>query len=129
MNLHKVVRGVIRAVNPDIIATFQRSTGNIVSGSGKAVPSYAKATSVRIQVQPMSSGDTALAQANMISLQGVLRTVYMYGDTQGIVRPSQQGGDILKFPRVPGGPTSTWLTVGVLETWPDFCKVVVCLQR
>lgn len=129
MNLHKVVRGLVTAVNPDIIASFVKSTGNALSPSGKAVPKYAAAVSVKIQVQPMSSGDTALAQANMINMQGVMRTIFMYGDTQGIVRPSQQGGDLLKFSRIPNGPVSTWLVVGVLETWPTFCKVVACLQQ
>jgi hypothetical protein len=52
----------------------------------------------------------------------------MYGNTQGIVRPTQQGGDLLTFPLVPNGPAFTWKVVEVSETWPDWCKVIVCLQ-
>lgn len=127
MNLHGMVRGAITTINPDITASFQRSTGNTVGADFSQTPTYATAVPVRIQSQALSGKD--LRHAEFLNLQGVLRTVYMYGNTQGVVRPSQQGGDLLAFPLVPGGQTLNWLVVEVGETWPDWCKVTVCLQQ
>lgn len=126
MNLHGTVRGAITSVNPDVWATFQRSAGNTVNAAYKQVPAYAPAVQVRIQHQPLSAGE--IKHADALNLQGVLRTVYMYGNTQGIVRPTQQGGDLLAFPLVPRGPTLNWLVVEVTETWPDWSCVIVALQ-
>lgn len=127
MNLHGIVRGAITTVNPDVIASYQRSNGNTVNADFSQTPTYDAPVNIRIQHQALSGGD--LKHADAIGLQGVLRTVYMYGNKQGVVRPTQQGGDLLAFPLVPNGPTFNWLVVEVGETWPDWCKVTVCLQR
>ena len=127
MNLHGTVRGAITSVNPDILASFQRSTGNTVGADFAQTPTYAAAVPVRIQSQALSGG--MLRHSEFLNLQGVLRSVYMYGNTQGIVRPTQQGGDLLTFKLVPGGPDFLWKVVTVVETWPDWSLVIVCLQQ
>lgn len=127
MNLHGIVRGPIQAVNPDIVATVKVSKGYTTDGPGNRSPAYTTFTGVRIQVQPLSSGD--LAHIDFLNIQGELRKIYMYGNTQGVVRPSQQGGDLLTFAQFPGGTPQVWLTVTTLETWPDWCCVVACLQE
>ena len=126
MNLHGTVRGAIISVNPDIIATFRRSTGNTSNADYSQTPSYAAGIPIRIQAQPVSGG--ALKHADALGKQGVRRTVYAYGNIQGVVRPTQQGGDLLSFPLVPNGPVFNWLTVEVTETWPDWCCFLVVLQ-
>lgn len=128
MNLHGMVRGVVGAVNPDITATWERSTGYTKTADFKQVPSYATADTVRAQVQALGAGDVKRLEAAAISMQAVMRKVYMYGDVSGIVRDEQQGGDLLHFPLVPGGAAKTWLVVSVFETWPDWCCVAVALQ-
>lgn len=127
MNLHGTVRGAITSVNPDIVAGYQRSTGAASNADYSQTPTYETSIPVRIQHQALDGGD--LKHADALGLQGVLRTVYMYGNTQGVVRAGQQGGDILTFPLVPNGPLLTWLVVDVGETWPDWCRVTVCLQQ
>ena len=127
MNLHGTVRGAITTVNPDVVASYQKSTGNTGNADYSQTPTYATAINVRIQHQALDGGE--LRHAEALGLQGVLRTVYMYGNTQGVVRAGQQGGDLLAFPLVPNGPTLNWLVVDVGETWPDWCKVTVCLQQ
>ena len=126
MNLHGTIRGAITSVNPDIIAQYRRSTGNTVGADFSQTPSYAPAVPVRIQPQALKG--TALRHAEALNLQGVLRTVYMYGNTQAVFRPLQTGADLLQFPLVPNGPALNWLVVDVVETWPDWCNVTVCLQ-
>lgn len=127
MNLHGIVRGAITTVNPDILAAWSASTGNTVNADFSQTPAYAAAVNIRIQHQALSGG--ALRHAEALNLQGVLRSVYAYGNKQGIVRQTQQGGDILTFPLVPGGPLFTWLIVEVLETYPEWCHFIACLQQ
>ncbi|ELF4643998.1 hypothetical protein RNG81_004825, partial [Salmonella enterica subsp. enterica serovar Mbandaka] len=54
--------------------------------------------------------------------QGVFATLYTDGNWCGLNRTRQQGGD--KF--VIGD--ETWLVVEVPEIWPDWTRVIVCLQ-
>lgn len=126
MNLHGIVRGAITTVNPDIPITWRASTGYASDAAGKQVPAYAADLTIQAQVQALAGDD--LAHINMLNMQGIFRTVYMYGNKQGIVRPEARGGDILLFPQVPGGTVNTWLVVAVPETWPDWCRVIACLQ-
>lgn len=125
MNLHAAVRGAVTTVNPDIQATWQQSTGYSTDGGGKRTPGYANST-IPIQVQALTAQD--LTHLDYLNIQGVMRAVYAYGNIQGVVRPNLKGGDLLTFAQ-PGGVPQIWLVVAVLETWPDWCKVAVCLQN
>jgi hypothetical protein len=126
MNLHGAVRGIIGAVNPDLFVSWQVSTGYTVAANGAQSPTYAAAVTVRAQVQPVSGGD--LRHTDMLGLQGVMRSVYLYGSADGVIRSAAKGGDLLIFPRVPGGTPVVWLVTEVIETWPDWCHVIVTLQ-
>lgn len=124
LNLHSAVRGAITAVNPDVLATWRISSGYTTAADGAQTPTYTDVTGVRVQVQAMTGRD--LQHQDMQNTQGVVRSVYMWGDGQGVVRGNAKGGDLLAF----GG--ATWKVCAVLETWaPDstgFCKLGVVLQ-
>lgn len=126
MNLHGLVRGAIGAINPDIQAQYQASAGSAQSASFKQIPAYAATVPVRIQAQPLKASDLRLVEA--LGLAGVFRSVHMFGINQGITRPNQKGGDYLTFPQYPGAAAQPWLTIQVMEQWPDWCRVLVCLQ-
>lgn len=131
LNLHNIVRGAIQSVNPDITAAYLASIGYIQSTEdGRQVPIYATPVAVQIQVQPPSSKD--LQHVNFLNLQGIIRTVYIYGWPQGVNRVNVQGGDLLMFPQTPGAPVDNWLVEYVPETWaPDslgWTKLIVTLQ-
>jgi hypothetical protein len=126
INMHATVRGAITSVNNDIAASFQASTGNTPNASGKQTPTFATAVPVKIQSQPLKYSD--LQHINNMNLTGVFRSVHMYGNTEGVVRPTQQGGDLLTFKQTPSSVTQTWKVVSVMETWPEWCRVLVCLQ-
>lgn len=130
MNLHGIVRGAITTVNPDRSITWKTSTGSTTSASGKQTPTYATATIVA-QIQPTSGDD--LKKIEYLNMQGIFRTVYAFGDVEGIVRPDLKGGDLLQFAPVLGGTLRNWLVVHVLETWtPDtagWCAVIAVLQE
>lgn len=130
MNLHGIVRGAIQSVNPDMTAMYYQSSGSTTGADGSRVPTYVN-TTVQIQVQAETGKD--LMHESFLNLQGVKRSVYMFGNTQGANRPDVQGGDLIAFPEVRGGTAKLWLVAIVLETWsPDvagWCKLGVVLQK
>jgi hypothetical protein len=125
MNLHNAVRGSIHVVNPEITATLLRSTGYTTGTDGKQTPTYSTLTG-SIQVQGLSGTD--LRHMDSLNIQGVLRKVYINGNWAGVVRADSKGGDIMKFPQIPGAAVQDWRVIEVSETWPDWCSVIVCLQ-
>lgn len=125
MNLHGLVRAAVSSVNPDITATLLRSTGYTTSASGKQIPTYTQ-LSGKIQVQGVSAKD--LEHTDNLNIQGVLRTVYLLGNWAGVVRADQKGGDIIKFPQMPGGTVQDWRVILPKEQWPEWSSVIVWLQ-
>jgi hypothetical protein len=129
LNLHSIVRGAITSVNPDIPATYRASTGSTQNADYSRTPGY---TDTAVTVQPQALSGRDLQHTAFQNIAGVKRSVYMYGNTQSVVRPDVKGGDLLVFPQVVGGTPQTWLVVVVLETWtPDvagWCKLGVVLQ-
>ena len=125
MNLHSIVRSAITTVNPDITASLLRSNGYATNPDGSRVPLFLT-YSGRIQVQGVAGKD--LEHTDYLNIQGVLRTVYLRGNWAGVVRADQRGGDIMKFPQVPGAPVQDWRVVSIKETWPDWSAVIVQLQ-
>ena len=125
MDLHGIVRGAITSVNPDIYASLRRSIGYVTDAAGKQVPQYVTLGGM-IQVQGVSAKD--LEHIDNLNIQGVLRTVYIRGNWAGVVRVDQKGGDIMKFPQIPGAAVQDWRVIHVKETWPNWCSVIVNLQ-
>jgi len=126
MNLHGIVRGAIQTVNPDIPATLRRSLGYQNDAAGEQTPEF-KTLRGSIQVQPLDGG--MLQHANNLNLQGTLRAVYLYGSWFGVIRKGERGGDVLCFDDVVSKCPTEWLVVDVVESWPDWTKVIVCLQQ
>jgi hypothetical protein len=120
MNLHQIASGAITAVNPFITGTMFSSLGYTTAPDGERVPSYADPVVASIQVQQLTSED--LKQTEGLEIQGATRSVYLNGTWNGIVRPLIKGGDMLVF------NNQNWLVVAVPESWPDWTKIIVCLQ-
>jgi len=126
INVRGAANTAIQAVNPNVDGTFYGSTGFTINAAKKQVPTYAAALPVSLQVQAVTAGE--LRHLENLNVQGVLRSVHMWGNTQGVVRVNQQGGDLLYFPEVPGGAPKIWKVVKVVETWADWSHVIVNLQ-
>lgn len=126
MNLHGIVRGAITSVNPDVLCPYYKSIPYVQDATFKQVPQWAAPVDVPCQIQALKGRD--LEHRELVNIQGLLRGVYMYGNTQGVDRSNLKGGDWLVFAQVPGGTLQGWKVVCVLETWPDWSKVAVVLQ-
>ena len=131
MNLHGIVRGAINSVNPDRVVNYFKSLGNTPNADFSQSPTYAPAVPVRVQIQPL--GKDELRQIERLNLQGVFRVVYMFGNTQGIVRVLAQGGDLLQFAPFQGQAVQNWKVIGPVDgPWNveagGWTKFIVCLQ-
>lgn len=120
MNLRAIANAATQAINPNTPVILKKSAGYTIDpATRKQVPAYAE-TPGSANIQALSSDDVNQLQG--LNIQGTVRAAYLYGDVVGVVRPDQKGGDILAF------SGQLWLVVKVLETWPDWCKVVINYQ-
>jgi hypothetical protein len=130
MNLHSIVRGAINSVNADRPALYLASTGNTVNADFSQTPSYAPGLPVRVQIQPLDK--EGLRHVDRLNMTGVFRTVYMFGNTQGIVRVQAKGGDLLQFSTFQGEAVQNWKVVEPAGPWNvndgGWTKLVVVLQ-
>jgi len=126
MNLRGLANKYTRLTNNNIQVNWVQSTGYVTDDAGKRTPTTITLT-VEAQVQALSTSD--LQQVDGLNMTGVMRTVYLYGNAAGVVRVDQIGGDILRFPEVPNGTVRNWLITKVVETWSDWCHVIVTLQQ
>lgn len=120
MNLRGIANRATRTINPNVEGVFKVNTGFTTQPGGGRVPSYTDVP-VTVQLQELSSTD--LRQIDAVNIQGILRSAYLNGNFNGVNRPEQKGGDILMI------GTEKWLVVKVPELWPDWCRVIVNLQR
>lgn len=130
LNLHAAVRQVIPALNPDIAGYWYVNKGSIQNSDGRQVASFQPAVAVQLQVQPPSARDLRFAE--FLQLQGVIRTVFMFSNPNGIVRVNQTGNDLLLFPQWAGTPNDAWLVSRPDEGWNvdsgGWTKVLATLQ-
>lgn len=125
MNLNNLVSGITASVNPRLVCSYQRSTGNTVGANGKPVPDYAQPFSVLAQVQPLSSSDLRMLDA--LNLQSNQRAMYVDMKAQGINRPEIKGGDLVTEP-----DGTIWLVTTELEAWSasaGWTKIAVTQQN
>ncbi len=126
MNLRALANPVIQWTNPNISVTWIQSTGYTTGGDGTRTTTTSSST-IQAQVQGLSAND--LQHIDGLNIEGVKRSVHMYGNVQGVVRADSKGGDILQFPEIPGGTIMNWRVIQVMETWPDWSRVIVVLQN
>jgi hypothetical protein len=125
MNLHSIVSGAISAVNPSMLVSVQVSTGSVKNADGTRVPTFAPPVNVRAQVQPVTFRD--IQQLEGLNLQGIRKAIYLNGEIDGLVRVTNQGGDLITFP-----DGSVWLVVMILEAFnltAGWTKAAIVLQN
>lgn len=119
MNLHKIVSASIGRVNPFIDGFIGKNEGYIINPDFSRTPNITYYPS-KMQVQAVTEDQIQFTSHQ--GIQGVLRSVYLYGNWTGIVRQDNFGGDILKF------NDKVWLITQVMESWLDWTHVIVVEQ-
>jgi hypothetical protein len=122
MNLHGIVSGAIAVVNPFTPVTIKLSNGWTSNPDGTRTPAYIEVDGISAQVQALSFRD--IQQIAGLNLEGTRKAMYLNGEIDGLVRATNNGGDLVIFPN-----GSVWLVAMILEQWPDWCKAAVTLQN
>ena len=125
MNLHSIVAPYISAVNPMIPAAVEVSIGSTANPDGTRTPAFADPVMVLAQVQPLQFRDITMIDG--LNLQGTRKAIYLNGHVDGLIRPVNQGGDLITL-----SDGSVWLTAVVAEGWDTtagWCKVICTLQN
>lgn len=125
MSLLSIANSYIQTANPNISATWKTSTGYTTDAAGKRTPTYSTAT---VSVNAQAVTGEALKHVDGLNIQGVMRSLYVYGNAQGVVRTDVKGGDVFEFAQIPGAAAQAWKVASVVETWPEWSHVVVVLQ-
>lgn len=126
MRLRTIANGAIQGINRDQQIMWVQNIGYTTAPDGTRTPGQTS-TPVNANVQALSGTD--LRHMDGLNIQGVMRSVYLYGDVEGIVRAQGRGGDMLQFPMTPGSDVQNWLVTQVMESWPHWCRVIVTLQN
>lgn len=120
MNLHKIANSGIRGVNPNIKAVVRRYAGEQIGPGRKPAPVYEPDQEITIQLQPLSKGD--LQHVDGLNIQGLFKSIHVNGNFYSVNREMQKGGDLFII------DGKTWLVIEPLELWPDWSRLLVCLQ-
>jgi len=132
MNLRALANRASSAINPNIVATFKRSTGFIISADGLQVPTYAADAPITVQVQALTQSE--IQHLDRLNISNGQASVYANTQLSSVDRPSQSGGDLIVFGTDAKTPAAlqgqTWLVVAVLEGWvgSGWCKAAITSQ-
>lgn len=125
MNLRSIANQHITTINPNIPAILKLNTGYETSDTGKRVSKFEE-FEVSIQAQSLNTQDLSLFDT--LAQQGQMLNVYVSGQIHALRRISNQGADKLVFKAFGEESESEWLIKSVLESFPNWCKVVVWRQ-
>ena len=125
MNLSNLANQYVKAVNPNMDATFYRSAGWTKDIDGSRIPAFAAPIIMQAQWQSFTYND--LMQLDGLNIQGEKRCMYLNGDWDGVSRADGLGGDKI----VLNQNNTTWLVCKILENWEaqdGWVKVAVVRQ-
>lgn len=120
LNLRNIANAATRRINPNIQAIVRRYSGEVMGPGRKPIPQYAPDEDITIQFQPLTKGD--LQHVGGLNIQGLFKSIHVNGSFYSVNREMQKGGDMF----IVDG--KTWLVIEPLELWPDWSRLLVCLQ-
>ena len=123
MDIRGIANSAVSAINPNEIVRVKRSTGYTIGSGRKQIPSYADPVEGPAQIQALDGND--LKQLDGLNIQGTIRAIYLRGSLAGVIRPKDEGGDLVLRK---ADFSETWLVVKVLESWPTWTKAAIVLE-
>ena len=123
MNLRSIANSITRGVNPNnTTAVLMTNDGYTIAPGGIKTPKYIEST-IEIQQQSLESAD--MQHLNLATQQGQYSYVYANGLISAQRRNLEKGEDMLKFKAYGEDTVSTWKVEKVMESYPDWVKVLV----
>lgn len=125
MNLRGMANSIIAGVNPNQEAVLKINSGSAVDKSGAVAPCFEEKP-ITIQLQSISSAD--LEHLNLVNQQGQFIYAYLTGQIAAIRRSQGKGAERVIFTAYGENETSEWMVKQVLESYPEWCKVLLWRQ-
>ena len=125
MNLSAIANGMTSSVNPNMQAILKVNEGYEVDDYGDQIPKFIKHT-ITIQTQSMSTAD--LERLNYASQQGQFLYAYVNGSVSALRRSQGKGAEMMIFKPYGEDADAEWLVKQVVESYPDWVKVVLWRQ-
>ena len=125
MNLSAIANGMTSSVNPNMQAILKVNEGYEVDDYGDQIPKFIEHT-ITIQTQSMSTAD--LERLNYISQQGQFLYAYANGSISALRRSQGKGSEMMVFKPYGEDVDAEWLVKQVVESYPDWVKVVLWRQ-
>lgn len=125
MNLSAIANGMTSSVNPNMQAILKVNDGYEVDDYGDQIPKFIEHT-ITIQTQSMSTAD--LERLNYASQQGQFLYAYANGSVSALRRSQGKGAEMMIFKPYGEDADAEWLVKQVVESYPDWVKVVLWRQ-
>ena len=125
MNLSAIANGMTSSVNPNMQAILKVNEGYEVDDYGDQIPKFIEHT-ITIQTQSMSTAD--LERLNYASQQGQFLYAYANGSVSALRRSQGKGAEMMIFKPYGEDTDAEWLVKQVVESYPDWVKVVLWRQ-
>ena len=125
MNLSAIANGMTSSVNPNMQAILKVNDGYEVDDYGDQIPKFIEHT-ITIQTQSMSTAD--LERLNYASQQGQFLYAYANGSVSALRRSQGKGAEMMIFKPYGEDADAEWLVKLVVESYPDWVKVVLWRQ-
>ena len=125
MNLRGIANSITTSVNPNQSAILRINDGYTVSDSGEQIPQY---TNDPITIQPQSLETSDLEHLDLMNQQGQFLYVYANGRISGLRRSLGLGSEHIIFTPYGEDEPVDWMVKRVLESFPDWVKVLLWRQ-
>lgn len=126
MNLRAIANGATAAVNPNTAALLRLPDKYRTDDAGRRSSTFSDEP-VTIQAQALSAAERQ--QFDGLLQQGQMLSVYVSGQFHVLRRIEGKGAEKLLFAAYGESQPSEWLVKALLESWPNWCRVVVCRQN
>lgn len=128
MNLRAIANNAIVAVNPNIKATLELQSSYITDDTGKRIAQPAELVIVELQTQALNTQERQQIDGGLLQ-QGEYLSAYITGQLYALRRITGQGAERLYFARYGDDKPCYWLITSIVESWQDWCKVIICKQK
>lgn len=128
MNLRAIANNAIVAINPNIKATLELQSSYITDDTGKRIAQPAELVIVDLQIQALTAQEIQRLDGGLLQ-QSEHLSAYITGQLYALRRITGQGAERLYFARYGDDKPCYWLITSIVESWQDWCKVIICKQK